>query len=490
MGEQSNILDTIKSKLVQANTDTTSDAGRESIRKDVSKLLTQLDNIAAQTNYNGKSLLADVKDGKLTGKEASALNFQIGANNTNIISTASINSTTASLGGGSNTKISEIKENSTTTLKNVTGGTLSLEAATGANLDINVSGNLGKVSGDGSDINFIVDPKDTELISKLKGLEKTSEFVQDGTYDNVFKLTSGKTVDLSTVNFSNVQITGATANKGFNATGSTFTVTNNDLSKSIAVKLEQKIGEGQTTTVSSSATSKDGATTNDFTLATSGSTALNAVISGNLGSTKIGSNAVVIETTNSSDTNALQKLIDDGNSDISRTGDKFTFTASKVFDLSAITLTDAKITAATGSTSVLTSTSSKDITITNNDKGNLTLSNIDALSGDNLSSLKNLEENGLSQATASRFQSVVDDAITQLNGYRGDIGSTQNQVESAVRNLSTQQTNIKAAESIIRDVDYAQESANFNKQNIISQAGSYAMSQANAVQQNVLRLLQ
>jgi flagellin len=128
MGEQSNILDTIKSKLVQANTDTTSDAGRESIRKDVSKLLTQLDNIAAQTNYNGKSLLADVKDGKLTGKEASALNFQIGANNTNIISTASINSTTASLGGGSNTKISEIKENSTTTLKNVTGGTLSLEA--------------------------------------------------------------------------------------------------------------------------------------------------------------------------------------------------------------------------------------------------------------------------------------------------------------------------------------------------------------------------
>ena len=76
----------------------------------------------------------------------------------------------------------------------------------------------------------------------------------------------------------------------------------------------------------------------------------------------------------------------------------------------------------------------------------------------------------------------------KLNGYRGDIGSTQNQVESAVRNLMTQATNVKAAESIIRDVDYAQESANFNKQNIISQAGSYAISQANAVQQNVLRL--
>ncbi|RXI40520.1 flagellin, partial [Malaciobacter mytili] len=51
-------------------------------------------------------------------------------------------------------------------------------------------------------------------------------------------------------------------------------------------------------------------------------------------------------------------------------------------------------------------------------------------------------------------------------------------------------TNILNAESVIRDVDYAQESANFNKQNIIAQAGTYAMSQANATQQNVLRLLQ
>ena len=51
MSEQSSILDTIKSKMIQASTDTTSSAGRESIRKDVSKLLTQLDNIAMQTNY-------------------------------------------------------------------------------------------------------------------------------------------------------------------------------------------------------------------------------------------------------------------------------------------------------------------------------------------------------------------------------------------------------------------------------------------------------
>jgi flagellin len=84
----------------------------------------------------------------------------------------------------------------------------------------------------------------------------------------------------------------------------------------------------------------------------------------------------------------------------------------------------------------------------------------------------------------------IDDAIGQLNEWRADFGSTQNQIESALRNMMTQVTNIKAAESVIRDVDYAAESANFNKQNIVAQAGTYAISQANQVQQNVLRLLQ
>ena len=92
--------------------------------------------------------------------------------------------------------------------------------------------------------------------------------------------------------------------------------------------------------------------------------------------------------------------------------------------------------------------------------------------------------------SARALLTIIDDAISQLNTWRADFGSTQNQVESALRNMMTQVTKIKAAESVIRDVDYAAESANFNKQNIISQAGTFAMSQANQVQQNVLRLLQ
>jgi flagellin len=85
---------------------------------------------------------------------------------------------------------------------------------------------------------------------------------------------------------------------------------------------------------------------------------------------------------------------------------------------------------------------------------------------------------------------ITDYALKELDETRSDIGSVQNQLESTIRNISVTQVNVQAAESQIRDVDFAAESANFAKLNILAQSGSYAMSQANAVQQNVLKLLQ
>jgi len=91
---------------------------------------------------------------------------------------------------------------------------------------------------------------------------------------------------------------------------------------------------------------------------------------------------------------------------------------------------------------------------------------------------------------AQKAIKIADAALKQLDTIRSNIGSTQNQLESTVRNISVTQVNVAAAESQIRDVDFAAESANFSKHNILAQSGSYAMSQANAVQQNVMRLLQ
>jgi len=85
---------------------------------------------------------------------------------------------------------------------------------------------------------------------------------------------------------------------------------------------------------------------------------------------------------------------------------------------------------------------------------------------------------------------TTDAALKQIDAIRSDIGSVQNQLESTVRNISVTQVNVTAAESTIRDVDFAAESANLKKRNILAQSGVYAMSQANAAQQNVMRLLQ
>ena len=85
---------------------------------------------------------------------------------------------------------------------------------------------------------------------------------------------------------------------------------------------------------------------------------------------------------------------------------------------------------------------------------------------------------------------ISDYALKDIDATRADIGSVQNQLESTIRNISVTQVNVAAAESQIRDVDFAAESAQFAKFNILAQSGSYAMSQANSVQQNVMRLLQ
>jgi flagellin len=107
-----------------------------------------------------------------------------------------------------------------------------------------------------------------------------------------------------------------------------------------------------------------------------------------------------------------------------------------------------------------------------------------------LNDLKVIVDAGdITSSEALQALTILDEAVTDLNSYRSNFGAAQNQIESSLRNMLTTKTNLKAAESIIRDVDYAQESANFNKLNIVGQASSYAQSQANAIPQSVLQFL-
>ena len=109
--------------------------------------------------------------------------------------------------------------------------------------------------------------------------------------------------------------------------------------------------------------------------------------------------------------------------------------------------------------------------------------------GLDIENLKNLAADSLDSSTAGTWMGKIDDALNSLNIFRSDFGSTQNQLESSVRYMSTMHTNLKSSESVIRDVDYAQEFTVLNRMILFMNAGMYAMSQANKVQENMLRLL-
>ncbi|QAV25084.1 FliC/FljB family flagellin [Proteus hauseri] len=84
---------------------------------------------------------------------------------------------------------------------------------------------------------------------------------------------------------------------------------------------------------------------------------------------------------------------------------------------------------------------------------------------------------------------TLDNALAQVDGLRSSMGAVQNRLESTVNNLNNTVTNLTAANSRIQDADYATEVSNMSKGQILQQAGSAVLAQANQMSQNVLSLL-
>ena len=91
---------------------------------------------------------------------------------------------------------------------------------------------------------------------------------------------------------------------------------------------------------------------------------------------------------------------------------------------------------------------------------------------------------------ASAAIAVVDNAISAVSAFRGTLGSTQNRLEHTINNLQVATENLTASESRIRDADMAQEMTEFTRNQILAQAGTAMLAQANSVPQGVLSLLQ
>jgi flagellin len=97
---------------------------------------------------------------------------------------------------------------------------------------------------------------------------------------------------------------------------------------------------------------------------------------------------------------------------------------------------------------------------------------------------------GLTMSSAGAAITAIDAAITAVSTKRGDLGAMQNRFESMVNNLQVGVENLTASESRIRDADMALEMVSFTKSQILLQAGTAMMAQANNVPQSVLRLMQ
>jgi flagellin len=604
MDEQVKILDTIKTKAIQAASDGQTTSSREAIQKDVNRLIEQLDNISKTTSFNGQVLLS----GNFTNKE-----FQVGAYSNQTIG-ASINNT-QSLAIGNITSKTDIAAvgntvNGTTTVKVAKGSdTITFSAgvldpqglAKGDTIRIdgvgdytieNITGSMS--TGSMSSVTIKLDREIEKSISvggelKVSLVRTVSEDLGSlsaatiGTAAGAVTINSsdvtgvavGDKIDITTslgetktyvvaaVDGSSVGATSGTitlsstdtigtagtlslgsavvsdrASLGTDFTGSDYiqyTVAGTELEgvqltqevtvqdsdgndKTLAAGVAQT-GLGRTADLINASTDKTGIKavavveqnsairvqggqlSNDLfingerildkgaTIASADSD--NSLVSNINAKTNITGVSASLEAdgtlTLSSDGRAI---VTDGFSAVAGINDgvhagelKFTNMNGGNIDVSSSHFSDAGLVTTNASANTL------DEVTTSNVLSDLVYGQVD---DNNDGKIDSNDQVGLLMTKEGAMQSmdIVEAAIGNLDATRADLGSVQNQLTVTVNNISVTQVNVKAAESNIRDVDFAQESADFSKYNILAQSGSYAMSQANAVQQNVLRLLQ
>ena len=91
---------------------------------------------------------------------------------------------------------------------------------------------------------------------------------------------------------------------------------------------------------------------------------------------------------------------------------------------------------------------------------------------------------------AQRAIEIATSALTEVNTARSEMGAVQNRFESVIANLATTNENLTASRSRIEDADFAAETAALTRSQILQQAGTAMLAQANSMPQSVLSLLQ
>ncbi|WP_257941908.1 flagellin [Campylobacter lari] len=488
MDEQLKILDTIKVKATQAAQDGQSTKTRNMLQADINRLMEELDNIANTTSFNGKQLLS----GGFTNQ-----NFQIGSQSNQTIQ-ASIGATQSSKIGvtrfetGSMSKTSGVAQ---LTIKNYNGiddfkfqpVVISSSVGTGIGALAEEINRVADVTGVRA--NFLVQ---TTGVGAIKAGTTSDDFTING-------------VKIGKVDYQDGDQNGAL----ISAINSVKDTTGVEASKDANGRLVLNSRDGRGIEITGDMGPGAGILKNDYKnygrLSLVKNDGKDILISGsNLSTIGMGATDMISQA-------SISLRESKGNID-THIADAMGFNAYKgggkmVVTFSAVTAyMDANGMSEGSGFSI---GSGKEMSKIYN-SGNLALvtafSNAFGFSakGDGSSQFAAFIATGANNDIAAKDQQagvttlkgamavmdIAETAITNLDQIRADIGAVQNQITATLNNISVTQVNIKSAESNIRDVDFAAESANFAKYNILAQSGSYAMSQANAVQQNVMRLLQ
>ncbi|MCI6298195.1 MAG: flagellin B [Campylobacter sp.] len=446
MDEQLQIVDTIRTKAIQAAQDGQSTDSRKALQADISRLMEELDNIAKTTSFNGKQLL----NGNFSNQ-----NFQIGAYSNETVQ--------ISIGATESSKIGHTRFETTRTL---------IYSSISVATKLELSG----IDGFPNGYKFQDISADELKADGLKAIADRLNGVSDTTGVRA-KVTNAITFSgvISTGTLQQLEINGAKIGDIELVAGDQNAVLANAIN---AVKAQTGV-EASVTDGRLTLTARDGRAINIKTNSTAsvmgalaGKFSEGRVVLGNLSLVREDARDIVIGISTGS-MKANQTTL----SSTSTAADFSTAIMNSVANTATVTLADLN-------TGILKGSAAAAMGYFHT--GQFTV-------GEGYSTLAGAADQ-LSGVTtyggAQAMISVAESAQKQLDRIRADIGSVQNQIVATINNISTTQVNVKAAESQIRDVDFASEASNFNKYNLLAQSGSYALSQANTIQQNVMRLLQ
>ena len=435
LAQVTNDLQTMRNLSVQAANGTNSTSDRASLQASITQLQADINSIASNTQYNGLNLL----NGSLTN-----LQFQVGANANQTIN--------ASVGNASGNSM----------------GNYDVATPTGTALTLN---DALKGAGTGA-IADLVDTSNIKTGSIVLAVNGGATF----TVNTTAGVTSAENI-AAQVN-SSVNTTGITASALTTATLGGFAT---------GVANLTLMGEGGSK-VSVNATFANATDTNALTSlagqinaasSKTGITAIANLASGTLSLTQAAGADISIYNDNSkfNGTAALRTqqgltLTGPGGTaaDIGLTADAATIGGTVQFN-SATSFTASDTAAVTGVLSA-------------NSAGVLASSTLQTVNSVDVTTLTN----GIPTGANSALQ-IVDSAINYINGLRANLGALQNRFMNAQSSLTTTSTNMQQARSRIQDTDFASETANLTHNQILQQAGTAMLAQANALPNSVLTLL-